>query len=136
MSRMIGLARLGRDSELRYTPDGQPVTNLSLAFSWGKRGDDGKRSTTWVDAALWGKLAEAISPYLLKGGRVFVIVDDVHIDHYKKGDGTPAVKLAGRVTAIEPRGPPQHDRACNAHRSPQAATAEHHHGPPSRHSDR
>lgn len=101
MSRMIGLASLGRDAEVRYTPDGQPVCNLSLAFSYGRKGDNGKRPTTWVDASLWGKLAEAISPYMLKGGKVFVVIDDVHLEYFNKGDGSQGVKIAGRVNGIE-----------------------------------
>lgn len=97
----FGPARLGRDSELRYTPDGTAVTNLSLAFTYGRKGADGKRETTWVDASLWGKLAEALAPYLLKGSLVAVTIDDMHIEQFKKADGTPGVKLAGKVTSID-----------------------------------
>lgn len=101
MPQLFGLARLGRDAEVRFTTGGDPVASLSLAFSYGRKGDDGKRPTQWVDGALWGKLAEALAPYLLKGSQVSVTVDDIHIEHFRKSDGTPAVKLAGRVTSIE-----------------------------------
>lgn len=98
--QLIGLARLGRDCELRYTQDQQAVTNLSLAYNYGRKGEDGKRPVMWVDASLWGKLAEAISPYLLKGTSVCVTLDDVHLQTYKSqhGEGT---KLVGKVTTIE-----------------------------------
>ena len=95
-----GLARLGRDAELRRIPSGEAVINLSLAFSYGKKGDDGKRQTQWVEAALFGKRAEALAPYLLKGGLVVAYLDDVHIETYqgKQGEGH---KLVGRIGEIE-----------------------------------
>lgn len=100
MSKMFGLARLGRDAEIRTTSQGESVATLSLAFSYGRKGSDGNRPTQWVDAALWGKRAEALAPYLLKGGLVAVTLEDVHIETFtsQKGDGH---KLAGRVIDVE-----------------------------------
>ena len=59
--KAFGLARIGRDVELRTTQSGETVAGLSLAFSFGKKGADGKRPTQWVDASLWGKRAEALA---------------------------------------------------------------------------
>ena len=101
MATLFGLARLGRDAELRTTAQGEHVAGLSLAFSYGRKGQDGKRPTQWVDGALWGKLAEALAPYLLKGSNVSVTLDDVHIETFRKVDGTDGIKLAGRVSSIE-----------------------------------
>lgn len=96
-----GLAKLGRDAEVRYLTDGTAVANLSLAFICGRKGQDGKRPTQWIDGSLWGKQAEALAPYLLKGGSVSVSLEDVHIQSFQKGDGSPGVKLVGRVLSIE-----------------------------------
>lgn len=101
MLQAFGLARLGRDCELRYTPDGTAVTNLSLAFNYGRKGEDGKRPTQWIDAALWGKLGEALAEYLTKGTLIAVSLEDVHIETFKKADGSPGQKLAARVHSIE-----------------------------------
>lgn len=101
MAQLFGLARLGRDCELRYTPDGTAVTNLSLAFNYGRKGEDGKRPTQWIDAALWGKLGEALIDYLTKGSLVAVSLEDVHIETFKKSDGSQGHKLAARVHSIE-----------------------------------
>lgn len=100
MAQMFGLARIGRDVELRYTQDQQAVANLSLAFNYGRKASDGKRPTQWVDASLWGKLAEALQPYLTRGTAVSVTIDDVHIESFEGRDG-PGHKLVGRVSAIE-----------------------------------
>lgn len=98
--KAYGLARLGRDAEIRYTQGGDAVASLSLAFSYGRKGDDGRRPTQWVDGSLWGKRAEALAPYLTKGSLVVVTLEDVHIETYqgKNGEGH---KLAGRVIDLE-----------------------------------
>lgn len=101
MLQLTGLARLGRDAEVRFTSGGDPVANLSLAFAYGRKGNDGKRPTQWVDGSLWGKLAEALAPYLTKGVLLAVTIDDAHIETFRKSDGTEGYKLAGRVTGIE-----------------------------------
>lgn len=100
MSKMFGLARLGRDAEIRTTGQGESVATLALAFSYGRKGSDGKRPTQWVDGALWGKRAEALAPYLTKGGLVSVLLEDVHIETYQGKNGE-ASKLVGRVVDVE-----------------------------------
>lgn len=100
MASIFGLARLGKDAEVRHTSAGEPVVSLALAFTYGQKGQDGKRPTQWVDGTFWGKRAEALTPYLLKGGLVSITLEDVHIETYQsaKGDGH---KLVGKVSQIE-----------------------------------
>jgi single-strand DNA-binding protein len=96
-----GLARIGKDAEVRFTPGGTPVANVSLAFTYGKKGDDGKRQTQWVDASLWGQRVESLAPYLTKGKQIVAYLEDVHIQTYTKGDGTQASKMAARIADLE-----------------------------------
>lgn len=93
----FGLARLGRDAELRSTSNGDSVATLALAFT---RRVKGEKLTQWVDGALWGKRAESLAPYLTKGTLVSVSLEDVHIETYqgKNGEGH---KLAARVIDLE-----------------------------------
>lgn len=107
----FGLALIGRDAELRTTPEGTSVCNLSLAFTYGRKGGDGKRPTQWVDASLWGKQAEALAPYLVKGGRVAVTLQEVHIERFDRRDGTQGEKLVGRVIDIQLAGSPREGSA-------------------------
>ena len=109
MITMYGLARIGRDCELRYSPQGEAVCNLSLAFSLATKGKDGKPLTQWVDAALWGKRAEALSQYLTKGRAVAVSLGDPRIETYTSRDGTPGSKLVARVNDIAFAGPAADD---------------------------
>ena len=98
--KAFGLARIGNDPVLRRTAQDEAVINLALAFSYGKKGDDGKRPTEWVDTSIWGKRAESLEPYLKKGGLVSVTLDELHIETYqgKNGEGK---KLTGRLIDLE-----------------------------------
>lgn len=96
-----GLARIGRDAEVRFTPSGAAVANVSLAFTYGKKGDDGKRPTQWVDASLWGQRAESLAPYIKKGGQIVAYLEDVSIQTFTKGDGTQATKMVARLVDLE-----------------------------------
>ncbi|TWI48033.1 single-strand DNA-binding protein [Pseudomonas duriflava] len=101
MPQLIDVGRIGRDSELRYTPSGDAVLNLAIACDYGRKGNDGKRPTQWVDATLWGKQAEALAPYLPKGQQVYFVADDAHVEMFTKGDGSQGVKLTGRISQIK-----------------------------------
>ena len=96
-----GLARIGKDAEVRFTPGGTAVANVSLAFTYGKKGEDGKRPTQWVDASIWGPRAEPMAPYLLKGKQIVAYLEDVHLQTYAKGDGTQNTKMVARLADLE-----------------------------------
>ena len=65
------VGRLTRDAELKYTNSGQAVSNISIAVNQRRRRDD-----QWVDEAhffdcvVWGRTAEALNTYLVKGKQV------------------------------------------------------------------
>lgn len=101
MPSLFGLAKIGRDVTIRHTQSGEAVVNVSLAFNYGQKRDDGKKPTQWVDATLWGKRAEATAPYLLQGTSVSVTVEDVHTETYQAQDGTTRAKLVGRIGTME-----------------------------------
>ena len=67
--RLIIIGNLGRDPEMRYTPDGKAVTTFSVATS--RRYND-KEETTWFRVSVWGKQAESCNQYLTKGSKVLV----------------------------------------------------------------
>lgn len=112
MTTMYGLAKIGRDAELRRTADGKAVCNLSLAFNYGRKGEDGKMPTQWVEGVLWERRAEAMAQYMVKGQSVMVTLQDVHIETFTKSDNSTGTKLAGRVADIAFAGPaPQRQEA-------------------------
>lgn len=71
INRVELIGRLGRDVELRYTPDGHAVANLSLATDRPTK-PDAERETDWHRVVCWGQTAEFCGEYLGKGRLVFV----------------------------------------------------------------
>ena len=73
-NKIIIVGNLGRDPELRYTPQGSAVCNFSVATSEKKRDKAGELQevTTWFRVTLWNKQAENASKYLTKGSPVYV----------------------------------------------------------------
>ncbi len=72
--KIIIVGYLGGDPEMRYTPNGQAVTNFSVATSNRFTGSDGQLvdETTWFRVSVWGRQAETTNQYLKKGSRVLV----------------------------------------------------------------
>lgn len=96
----IGMATLGRDAELRCTPGGEAVANLSLAVNYYDKNAEGNRATQWIDASMWGKQAEALSQYLTKGSQHCFTLSELHIESYEGRNGT-GHKLVARVDNVE-----------------------------------
>jgi single-strand DNA-binding protein len=81
--KLILIGNLGRDPEMRYTPEGNPMTNFSMATS-RKFGD--RDETTWFRVTVFGRQAEACNQYLRKGSKVLV-----EGRLYTDGSGNPNV---------------------------------------------
>jgi len=96
-----GTARLGADAELRFTPAGDPVASMRLAYNYGKRSAEGKRPTQWIEASLWGERAQKLIEYLKKGKEFFFALDELHIEEFERTDKTKGHKMVARVLAIE-----------------------------------
>ena len=68
-NRVIITGNLVRDPELRYTPQGTAICDMSIAINSGKKDKD---ETVFVDVAVWEKQAEACNQYLVKGRPVLI----------------------------------------------------------------
>ncbi len=68
------VGRLGKDPEMRFMPNGDAVTNMSVAVSERKKDGSGSYNehTTWIRVVVWGKQAENCHQYLAKGKLVLV----------------------------------------------------------------
>lgn len=73
-NKIIVIGNLGRDPELRYTPQGSAVCSFSIATNEKRRDKAGDLQdvTTWFRVTLWNKLAENASKYLTKGSPVYI----------------------------------------------------------------
>ena len=87
---------IGRDAELRFMPSGDAVAGFSLAVSTGTKDN---QDTLWVYCSLWGKRAESLAPYLLKGTPV-TVCGDVGLEQYTTKSGQAGAKLTCRVDKL------------------------------------
>lgn len=73
-NKIIIVGNLGRDPELRYTPSGDAVCDVSIATNERKRDKSGEYQdvTTWFRVTLWRNLAENAAKYLKKGSQVYI----------------------------------------------------------------
>lgn len=89
---------LGKDAELRYTPNNDPVANFSIADNVGK-----DKEPIWWPCALFGKRAETLSKYLVKGQSV-TISGSVYTNAYKDKQGIDRVSYNIRVNDVALQG--------------------------------
>ena len=74
INKVILIGRLGQDPELKYTPSGAALLNLSVATNTSYKNQDGNSvdTTEWNRVVVWRKLAEIMAQYAKKGNRVYV----------------------------------------------------------------
>jgi single-strand DNA-binding protein len=75
VNRVELIGYMGAMLEMRFTPNGAPVTSFSMATNRIWKGQDGdvRKETDWHRVTAWGRLAEVINRYMGKGKRVRVI---------------------------------------------------------------
>lgn len=66
------IGRLGRDPEMNYTPNGNPVTKFSIAVNRRKDAGGKEQKAMWFNVVCWQRLAEVVNEYARKGSKVLV----------------------------------------------------------------
>lgn len=99
-NKIIVVGNLGRDPELRYTPQGDAVCDFSVAVNDKKRDKAGELQevVTWFRITLWRRLAENASKYLTKGKQVY-IEGRLQVEEWQDRDGNNRYTLS--VTATD-----------------------------------
>ena len=99
-NKVILVGNLGRDPELRYTPQGTPVCSFTMATNERRKDKTGEMQdqTTWFRVTLWGRQAETASQYLTKGRPVY-IEGRLRVEEWTDRDGKPRHTL--EVTATD-----------------------------------
>lgn len=93
LNEVVISGRLTRDSELRHTPNGTAVTDIIIASNriWSKDADR-QEETTFVDVTIWGKQAESLHAYLVKG-RHIMVVGRLKLNKWETEEGAKRSKL-------------------------------------------
>jgi single-strand DNA-binding protein len=96
------IGNLGRDPELRYTPQGTAVCDFSVAVNDRKRDKAGEWQdvTTWFKITFWGKQAENASKYLTKGRQAY-IEGRLQVEEWTDRDGNNRYTLAVQGSDIQ-----------------------------------
>jgi single-strand DNA-binding protein len=74
VNKVILVGNLGKDPEVRYTPDGKAIANIALATSesWKDQSGQVQEKTEWHRVSIFGKLAEIAGEYLRKGSQIYI----------------------------------------------------------------
>jgi single-strand DNA-binding protein len=97
------VGNLGRDPELRYTPQGTPVCSFSLATNERRKDrttGENNDITTWFRVTLWGRQAETASQYLSRGRPVY-IEGRLRVEEWTDRDGKPRHTLEVHATDMQ-----------------------------------
>jgi len=98
MNNLIVAGQLGKDAEVRFLPNGDPVANFSVADSQGKDKD-----AIWWNCQLFGKRAESLAQYLVKGQSV-TITGSVSQRKYTDKNGQERLSTDVRVNDVALQG--------------------------------
>lgn len=112
LNKVMLIGRLTRDPELRYTPSGTAVCDVTIAVSRNYTTADGekKEETCFADVTLWKRQAELCAEYLKKGREVF-IEGRLITDKWETPDGQKRSKMKIVAIGMQFLGrPPAQDR--------------------------
>jgi single-strand DNA-binding protein len=97
--KLTVVGRLGRDPEMRYMPNGDPVTSFNIATdrAWNDKNGQKQKETTWFRCSVFGKRAEVANQYLSKG-KMVLVTGRLRVDP-KSGGPTTYTRQDGSVGA-------------------------------------
>lgn len=101
-NKIILVGNLGRDPELRYTPQGTPVCSFTLATNERRKDRAGESQdvTTWFKITLWGRQAETAAQYLTKGRPVY-IEGRLRVEEWTDKDGRQRYTIEVNATDMQ-----------------------------------
>ena len=105
LNKVMIIGNIGNDPEMRFTPNGNPVTSFNVATSRVYTAPDGERrqETEWFSVVTWNRLAENCNQFLAKGRRVYV-EGRVHTRSWEGQDGQRRTRVeivANRVLFLD-----------------------------------
>lgn len=117
--------RIGRDPEVRYMQSGDAAVNISIAVSktWkDKNSGEKKEQTTWVPVSFFGKTAEIVGKYCVKGTQIRV-TGEFSVRKYTDKDGNEKTTTEIRGNDLQLLGGKPEGAGGGAARAPAPAPA-------------
>jgi single-strand DNA-binding protein len=105
LNKVIIIGNVGNEPEMRFTPNGKPVTSFSVATNWVYTTPEGERrqETEWFNIVAWNRLAEQCNQFLAKGKLVYT-EGRIHTRNWEGQDGQAHSKMevvANRVIFLD-----------------------------------
>jgi len=105
---VIIVGNVGDEPEMRFTPNGKPVTSFRVATNWVSTTSEGERrqETEWFSVVAWNKLAEQCNQFLAKGRLVYA-EGRLHTRTWESQDGQQHARtevIANKVIFLDRRG--------------------------------
>jgi len=105
LNKVMIIGNLGSEPEMRFTPNGNPVTSFRVATNRVYTTPEGERKeeTEWFAVVAWGKLAEQCNQFLTKGRLVYA-EGRLHTNTWESQDGQKHYRteiIASRVTFLD-----------------------------------
>jgi len=102
LNNFIGIGRLTRDPELRYTPSGKGVCKFGIAINRTYKNQEGNNveDTLFINVVTWGKQAENCSQFLKKGRRV-AINGELRSNNWQDKDGNKRVSYEINARTVQ-----------------------------------
>jgi len=107
LNKMTIIGNVGTEPEMRFTPNGKPVTSFTVATNWVYTTPDGERKqeTEWFNVVAWNRLAEQCNQFLGKGRLVYA-EGRLHTRSWEGQDGLQHSRMeviANRVIFLDRR---------------------------------
>jgi single-strand DNA-binding protein len=108
LNKVIIIGNVGNEPEMRFTPNGKPVTSFSVATNWVYTTPEGekKQETEWFSIVAWNRLAEQCNQFLAKGKLVYA-EGRIHTRNWEGQDGQAHSRMeviANRVIFLDRKG--------------------------------
>lgn len=105
LNKVMIIGNLGSEPEMRFTPNGRPVTSFRVATNRAYSTPEGERKeeTEWFTVVTWNKLAEQCNQFLTKGRLIFA-EGRLHTRMWESQDGQKHSRteiIANRVTFLD-----------------------------------
>ena len=107
LNKITIIGNVGGEPEMRFTPNGKPVTSFTVATNWVYTTPEGERKqeTEWFNVVAWNRLAEQCNQFLGKGRLVYA-EGRIHTRSWEGQDGQQHSRMeviANRVIFLDRR---------------------------------
>ena len=100
MNSFIGIGRLTKDCELRYTTSNKAVASFSIAITRTFKNTEGEFEADFINCECWGQVAETLSKYTHKGDLI-AVSGNIRTDKYQDSNGNNKTRTYILVNRVQ-----------------------------------